>query len=193
MTDFKTDFKTDFNTDFKTDFKAKSAAAILGALFLIGIGTSCSNETKAAPTKAEITVDPNLYSVEHPELFKLVTAETRQLPTLLAANGSVTPDVNRTIHVTSQGSGRVVELRVRLGDSVRKGQILLSIHSADLAAAFSDYRKAEADERLAKRRLIGRSCSTHTARWRKKTWSKHRTQKRRLRWTCRILNSAFAY
>src|ERR1700687_699778 len=126
--------------------KTQRAVAILAALCLVWVGTSCSNETKASPTKAEITVDPNLYTVEHPELFKLVTAETQKLPTVLAANGSVTPDVNRTIHVTSQGSGRVVDLKVRLGDSVKKGQVLLSIRSADLAAAFSDYRKAEADE-----------------------------------------------
>jgi cobalt-zinc-cadmium efflux system membrane fusion protein len=65
----------------------------------------------------------------------------------------VTPDVNRNIHVTSQGSGRVVDLRVKLGDSVEKGQVLLTIHSADLAGAFSDYQKAQADERLSEKAL----------------------------------------
>ncbi len=61
--------------------------------------------------------------------------------------------MNNTIHVTSQGSGRVVELKVRLGDYVRKGQILLSIQSSDLAGAFSDYQKAVADERLSQKAL----------------------------------------
>ncbi len=129
------------------------AAAIYGALLLAGMSLSCSDNPKAAPTKAEVTLDPNLYTVDHPDLFKLATVETRDLPTTLNANGSVTPDVNRTIHVTSQGSGRVVELKVRLGDYVRKGEFLLSIHSADLAGAFSDYQKAAADERLAKKGL----------------------------------------
>jgi membrane fusion protein, heavy metal efflux system len=128
-------------------------AAVCGVLALAMFASSCSNETKAAPTKAEVTVDPNLYTVEHPELFKLATAESRDVPTVLTANGSVTPDVNRTIHVTSQGSGRVTDLKVRLGDSVKKGQILLSIRSADLATAFSDYQKSVADERLAKKAL----------------------------------------
>lgn len=91
--------------------------------------------------------------MDHLELFKLVKAEERELPTMLQANGAVTPDVNRTIHVTSQGSGRVVDLRVRLGDNVKKDQVLLSIYSADLAGAFSDYQKAVADERLSKRAL----------------------------------------
>jgi len=126
------------------------SAAILGLTLAV---VSCSSDSKAQPTTAEITVDPTLYTVEHPELFKLSTVETRNLPTTLNANGTVTPDVNSTIHVTSQGSGRVVELKVRLGDFVNKGQLLLSIHSVDLAAAFSDYQKALADERLSKAAL----------------------------------------
>jgi cobalt-zinc-cadmium efflux system membrane fusion protein len=128
-------------------------AAICGAIFLAGIGVACSNDPKAAPTKSEVTLDPNLYTVEHADLFKLATVEARDLPTTLNANGTVTPDVNSTIHVTSQGSGRVVELKVRLGEYVKKGQELLSIHSADLAGAFSDYQKAVADERLAQKGL----------------------------------------
>ncbi len=133
--------------------KGKHFAAVCGILALAMIASSCSNETKAAPTKTEVNVDPNLYTVEHPELFKLVTAESRDVPTLMTANGSVTPDVNRTIHITSQGSGRVADLKVRLGDYVKKGQVLLSVRSADLATAFSDYQKSVADERLAKKAL----------------------------------------
>ena len=128
-------------------------AAICGALLLAAMGVACSDDPKAAPTKSEVTLDPNLYTVEHPELFKLATVETRDLPTILKANGTITPDINSTIHVTSQGSGRVVELKVRLGDYVKRGQELLSIHSADLAGAFADYQKAAADERLAKKGL----------------------------------------
>ena len=86
--------------------------AIFAVLPLTILSVSCSNDPKAAPTKAEVTLDPNLYTVEHPELFQLAAVETRKLPTVLNANGSVTPDVNRTIHVTSQGSGRVVDLNV---------------------------------------------------------------------------------
>ena len=129
----------------------KVLVAALLAFFLMTLG--CSNDTKAAPTKAEITLEPGVYNVDHPELFSLVTVESRELPTVLHANGSVTPDVNRTIHVTSQGSGRVTDLRVKLGDYVHKSQVLLSIYSADLASAFSDYQKAVADERLSKRAL----------------------------------------
>jgi cobalt-zinc-cadmium efflux system membrane fusion protein len=119
----------------------------------LAFAAGCSDSTKAAPTKSEITLDPNVYTVDHPELFKLAKIEARDLPTVLTANGVVTPDVNRTIHVTSQGSGRVVELGVKLGDYVQKGQVLLTIYSADLAGAFADYQKAVADEALSKKAL----------------------------------------
>jgi cobalt-zinc-cadmium efflux system membrane fusion protein len=134
--------------------RSTAAFAILSLIIsLVGLCASCSNDAKPAPTKAEVTLDPTLYTADHPELFKLARVEARDLPTVLITNGTVTPDVNRTIHVTSQGSGRVVDLKVRLGDSVTKGQELLSIYSADVAGAFSDYQKAVADERLAKKSL----------------------------------------
>ncbi len=133
--------------------KFSQLAAILCISLFVLIAASCSDKTKAAPTKAEVTIDPNLYTVEHPDLFKMATVETKDVPLVLSANGTITPDVNRTIHVTSQGSGRVVDLKVRMGENVKKGQLLLTIHSADLAGAFSDYQKAAADERLAKKAL----------------------------------------
>ena len=122
-------------------------------IFTLLLTVGCSDSTTAAPTKAEVTVDPNVYSVDHPELFKLVTVDARDLPTVLTANGSITPDVNRAIHLTSQGSGRVIDLRVKLGDNVTKGEVLLSIYSGDLSAAFSDYQKSLADESLAQKGL----------------------------------------
>ncbi len=36
-------------------------------LALLAVSVACSNDTKAAPTKQEITVDPNLLTVDHPE------------------------------------------------------------------------------------------------------------------------------
>lgn len=74
----------------------------------------------------------------------------RQMPTTVTANGVVTPDVNRTIRVTSLGGGRVVDLKVKLGDAVKKGQPMLRISSPDLSSAFADYQKAHADERVTK-------------------------------------------
>ena len=130
---------------------ARLAVIVLLAVVMVNVG--CSKETPAAASKAPVTVDPDIFSVERPELFKTAKAETRALPNELTANGTVTPDVTRTIHVTSLGGGRVVELKVKLGDSVAKGQTLLVISSPDLAAAMADYRKAVADEVLSRKAL----------------------------------------
>jgi len=130
-----------------------SRLVTLAVLAVLMVALGCSKETPAAASKAPVTVDPDVFSVENPQLFKTAKAETRALPTELTANGTVTPDVNRTIHVTSLGGGRVVDLKVKLGDAVVKGQTLLVISSPDLAAAMSDYQKAVADEVLSRKAL----------------------------------------
>jgi membrane fusion protein, heavy metal efflux system len=138
--------------DFSAAGIRRCASALLcAALFTASV--ACSDNTKAAPTKQQVTVDPNLMTVDHPELFPTVKVESHDLATQLNANGTIQPDVNRTIHVTSLGSGRVVDLKVRLGDYVNKGQVLLVISSPDLAAAMGDYQKASADEALAAKAL----------------------------------------
>ncbi len=133
--------------------KCGAVAAFPLCLALLAVSVACSNDTKAAATKQEITVDPNFLTIDHPELFPTVKVESRDLPTELNANGTIQPDVNKTIHVTSLGSGRVVDLKVRLGDYVNKGQELLVISSPDLASAMGDYQKASADEALARKAL----------------------------------------
>jgi cobalt-zinc-cadmium efflux system membrane fusion protein len=113
----------------------------------------CSRDTPAATSKPPVTIDPDVFTADHPELFKTAKAELRKLPTQVSANGVVSPDVNRTIHVTSLGAGRVVDLKAKLGDTVQKGQTLLVISSPDLAGAFADYQKAQADEGLSHKAL----------------------------------------
>ncbi len=127
------------------------ASLFLALLTLFG--AACSNEKPVSAAKAEITLEPGVFDVDQPDVFALVRIESRSLPAVLNVSGTVTPDVNRTIHVTSLGSGRVVDLKARLGDQVRKGQVLLSIASFDLGSANSDYQKARADEELSRKAL----------------------------------------
>jgi cobalt-zinc-cadmium efflux system membrane fusion protein len=105
------------------------------------------------PVKVEEAPDPNLATMEHPEQFPVVTVEMRKAPDQLSVNGVVAPDVSRTVPVNALSSGRVVEVEARLGDHVEKGQTLLTLTSADLSTAISDYRKSLADEVLARRQL----------------------------------------
>jgi cobalt-zinc-cadmium efflux system membrane fusion protein len=137
---------------FEMSKPRRAAVTVLLGLLIVA-AVACSHEAPPAPTKSEATLDPGVFDVQNPERFKLDKVQTRSLPTELTANGSVTPDVARTIHVTSMGSGRVAEIRAHLGDSVHKGQVLLVISSPDSAQANSDYRKAVADEVLSNKAL----------------------------------------
>lgn len=136
-----------------SEVRGRAFAAFLLCTALLAVSVACSSDTKAVPTKQEITVDPNLLIIDHPELFQTVKVESRDLPTELHANGTVQPDVNKTVHVTSLGAGRVVDIKARLGDYVQKGQVLLVISSPDLAGAMGDYQKASADQALAQKAL----------------------------------------
>src|SRR5579872_867911 len=122
-------------------------------LCALGAGLACSKDTPAASSKPPVTLDPDVFETDRPDLFKTAKAELHPLPTTVSANGVVSPDVNRTIHVTSLGAGRVIDLKVKLGDTVKKGQTLLVISSPDLSSAFSDYQKAQADEALSHKAL----------------------------------------
>ena len=102
------------------------------------------------PAEVEHERDGGAFKVDHPEQFTLATAGEFKAAPELIVTGSVSPDVSRNIPVISIASGRVVEIRARLGDTVTKGQILMRIQSADIAQAFSDYRQAVADETLAR-------------------------------------------
>jgi len=102
------------------------------------------------PTTVEQEQDLNVVQVDHPEQFPLATAVAYEATSQLNATGTVTPDISRSVPVISIATGRVVEIKARLGDTVRKGQLLLRVQSADVSTAFSDYRKAVADEKLSK-------------------------------------------
>jgi membrane fusion protein, heavy metal efflux system len=120
-------------------------------LLLAGCGESKGDPKEEAPppTQVEKEQDLNVVKVDHPEQFPLFTAVEHDAASQLMATGVVSPDISRTVPVISIATGRVVEIRARLGDTVTKGQLLMRVHSADIAGAFSDYQKAVADEKLA--------------------------------------------
>jgi membrane fusion protein, heavy metal efflux system len=138
--------------------KGLQVSALLLALgaCLAGCSSEGKGDPKAEappPTKVEHEQDVNIVQVDHPEQFPLSAAVERASASQLVATGTVTPDISRNVPVISLASGRVVEIHARLGDAVKKGQLLLRVQSADMSGAFSDYRKAVADEQLARTQL----------------------------------------
>jgi cobalt-zinc-cadmium efflux system membrane fusion protein len=128
-----------------------TACLILGGL-LWGCGRSKADPKAEAPPSAVVEHDTDLsiVQIEHPEQFPLVTAAAYKAAPELVVTGAVAADASRNVPVISLASGRVVDIRTRLGDTVQKGQVLVRVQSADVSATLSDYRKALADETLAK-------------------------------------------
>ena len=100
------------------------------------------------PTEVERDADATLVNVAHPERFPVATVSRQSTVPELSVTGVVSADVARNVPVVSMASGRIIDIRARLGDTVKKGQLLFRVQSTDLADAFSDYRQAVADERL---------------------------------------------
>lgn len=138
-------------------------AALLRFLFLLSLPAllalaGCSGHGDAAaeaPPAANVVpaADPALFSVDHPEQFPLAAATEHSATSELVVTGAVTPDIARNVPVVPLASGRVVGIHARLGDTVQKGQLLLTIRSDDVAGGFDAYRKAVADELLARKQL----------------------------------------
>jgi cobalt-zinc-cadmium efflux system membrane fusion protein len=133
------------------------AAVTVLALMLAACGKKEEPANPAAegppPTKVEKEGDANLVKVDHPEQFPLATAGKHSAAPELNVTGVVNPDVARTVPVISLASGRVVEINARIGDEVKKGQLLFKVRSSDISSAFSDYRKAVVNEQLTKVQL----------------------------------------
>jgi cobalt-zinc-cadmium efflux system membrane fusion protein len=132
--------------------------ALISSLLLYSCTGVKADDTLAAgaPPPANVVrdVDVTLFAVEHPEQFPLAAATSRTTSPELVVTGTVNPDVSRSVPVVSLVSGRVVAVHARVGDTVKQGQLLLTIRSDDVANGFSDYRKAVADENLVRTQLV---------------------------------------
>jgi cobalt-zinc-cadmium efflux system membrane fusion protein len=131
---------------------------LLISLLLPLMLSGCNERVDAAgeappPANVVPAADPTLFTVDHPDQFPLVAAAARPTTSELVVTASVTPDVSRNVPVVSLASGRVVAIHARLGDTVKKGQLMLTIRSDDVAGGFDAYRKAIADELLARKQL----------------------------------------
>ena len=136
---------------------------IIASLTLISVSTAllltlagCNNahgdQAAEAPPAANVVpaLDAALFSVDHPEQFPLAAATQHPTTSELVVTGTILPDVSRNVPVVSLASGRVMAIHTRLGDTVQKGQLLLTVRSDDVSGGYSNYRMAVADELLAR-------------------------------------------
>jgi cobalt-zinc-cadmium efflux system membrane fusion protein len=140
--------------------KGAAAGLIVLTVALVTMTIGCGKQTDvhAADTGphdavVEPDMDANNFKVDHPDQFPVTAAGSYLASSELNATGVVSPDVSRQIPVPSLATGRVVEINARLGDQVKKGQLLFKVRSTDIAGAYSDYRKSVKNEELTKIQL----------------------------------------
>ena len=124
----------------------------LSLTVLAGCGEGKADPKAEAPpvAKVEPDLDANNFKVDHPEQFPLVSAIEHKAAPVLNVTGVIQPDIARAVPVISLAAGRVVEIKARLGDVVKKGQLLLRVQSNDVSGAYQVFRKAVNDELLAR-------------------------------------------
>jgi cobalt-zinc-cadmium efflux system membrane fusion protein len=140
---------------------ALKASQALGLIALCSLGlSSCKSkdEGDGAPPPAKViqVADMNLITINSKDAakFPLTAAGQIESASELTATGSVFPDISREIPVISLANGRVVDIKARLDDNVKKGQLLLKVQSPDIINAFDTYLKAANDEQLANKAYL---------------------------------------
>jgi cobalt-zinc-cadmium efflux system membrane fusion protein len=134
------------------------ALALAASLGLALSGCKSKEQGDGAPPPAKViqVADMNLISIDSNDVAKFPLASAGQVEAAaeLNATATVVPDIAREIPVISMANGRVVDIKARLDDNVRKGQLLLKVQSPDITNAFDTYLKAANDEQLAHKAFI---------------------------------------
>jgi membrane fusion protein, heavy metal efflux system len=121
-------------------------------LFTAGCGRKGGEASAdAGPPVAQVEqdMDASNFKVDHPEQFPVAAAGSRMATPELSVTGVVSPDPSRQVPAPSLATGRIVEIDARVGDEVKKGQLLFKVRSTDIAGAYSDYQKFMKNEKLA--------------------------------------------
>ena len=130
--------------------------AASAALVLSGCKAKDSGDGAPPPAQVVQVADMNLITIDKNDVakFPLVPAGQIETASELTATGAVFPDISREVPVISLANGRVVDIKTRLDDNVKKGQLLFRVQSADVSTAFDAYLKAVNDEQFANKAYL---------------------------------------
>ncbi len=121
-----------------------------------GSDTSATQAAAAAPFSGT-----DQFVVQDAAGIQTMTIATTTIPNYLDIPAQVEADPTKVVHVFPPAGGRIVEMRVRPWDWVKKGQTLALIESGDLSRAVGDYHKALADYQV-KQEQLARSADLYT-------------------------------
>ena len=132
--------------------------AIAASFVMLSGCKSKDNGDTAPPANPQVIAvnDMNLITIDKNDVAKFPVVSAGQIDSAseLTATGTVFPDISREVPVISLANGRVVDIKTRLDDNVKKGQLLFRVQSSDVSTAFDAYLKAVNDEQLANKAYL---------------------------------------
>ena len=104
------------------------------------------------PATAPKAADEIVLAPDAPQLASLKIETVTEIPAPAAPplNGKIIFNENYTARVSSPIAGRALKISAEIGDSVKTGQVLMTLDSPDLGSALADAHKAAADLQLKK-------------------------------------------
>jgi cobalt-zinc-cadmium efflux system membrane fusion protein len=129
----------------------RTLAASVATVALVALAAGCGNKSQAAtaPTATPAPTPEGEVWLTPAQVrdAKIQTADVsdQSVDDTILTSGTVTLDDQRTGHVFSPVTGRVMNISAQLGEHVKKGQALAVIESPDIGSAIADVHKAQAD------------------------------------------------
>jgi cobalt-zinc-cadmium efflux system membrane fusion protein len=134
------------------------ARAIAGALTIAAAASAaCGPRSDAAAAPPDETTAaasrPRTVTLDSKMAAAIVVGVTgdQASPSELTIAGRVQFDEDRLAHVLAPVAGQIVDLRVKVGDRVTKGERLCTIASRDAAAAVGEFLESQKDLELAEK------------------------------------------
>lgn len=117
-------------------------------LLVLLLNVSCKNQTPAEEIKQTFVLSDKML-----ETTKTAVAENKILQNELTFHGKITTDNNKFIEIFPIVGGNVNKVYVELGDYVKKGQLLATIKSTEVAGFEKELEDAKSDVLVAKNNL----------------------------------------
>ncbi len=121
------------------------------ALILVLLLSACQKQTQV-PTTA-VAEDPSIVTIS-PELLKRLTISSvgqGEMTDTIRVPARVEVDEQRVARIGAAVTGRLTEIRAELGQRVHRGDVLATLHSAELSTSQLAYLKAASQEGLQSR------------------------------------------
>ncbi len=127
--------------------------AFISVLLFLALASACERHEEPSASNAATPPSrtaPGFPADKQSRIETAVVSASPVNPTIALA-GKVAYGEDRYSRISSPLQGRVVEVRAKLGDHVKAGDVLMVIDSPDITAAYSDFVKEASDLEFATR------------------------------------------